>query len=238
MRSARVAEPGSAGRREPEAAQTRQIAHPSTRDRGINHLALADSRIVERPSAHVTRLAIDMAGQPDLVGEHQPKAPPEGWLRAQLSAKQATHGVYVEIVVLAVIIALEGKRASDADVILSLLGAIVAVLLAELYAYYVGAMIGTGRRPTSGELRAAVADSVSSLIAIAPSVLLVVLGVAGVIDLGKAFVAATWVGVGVIALYALLAHRRTGLSTRRSVPLAVLLALIGLGLVLLKQYFH
>jgi hypothetical protein len=137
-----------------------------------------------------------------------------------------------------VIIALEGKRASDADVILSLLGAIVAVLLAELYAYYVGAMIGTGRRPTGVEFRAAAADSASSLIAIAPSVLLVVLGVAGVIDLGKALVAATWVGVGVIALYALVAHRRTGLSTSRSLPLTALLALIGLGLVLLKQYFH
>jgi hypothetical protein len=99
-------------------------------------------------------------------------------------------------------------------------------------------MIGTGRRPTRGEFQAAAADSLSSLVAIAPSVLLVVLGVAGVIDLGKALVAATWVGVGVIAVYALVAHRRTGLSTRRSVPLAVALAVIGLGLVLLKQYFH
>lgn len=175
-----------------------------------------------------------MAGEPD-----QPDAAqPEGWLRAQLNAKQATHGIYVEIVVLAVIIALEGKRTSDTDVILSLLGAIVAVLLAELYAYYVGAMIGSGRRPTPREFRAAAADSASSLIAVAPSVLLVILGVAGVIDLGHALVAATWVGVGVIAVYALVAHRRTGLSTRRSVPLAVLLAVVGLALVLLKQYFH
>jgi hypothetical protein len=179
-----------------------------------------------------------MAGPSDPTDAQQPTARSDSWLRAQLNAKQATHGIYAEIVVLAVIIALEGKRASDADVILSLLGAIVAVLLAELYAYYVGAMIGTGRRPTGVEFRAAAADSASSLIAIAPSVLLVVLGVAGVIDLGKALVAATWVGVGVIALYALVAHRRTGLSTSRSLPLTALLALIGLGLVLLKQYFH
>jgi hypothetical protein len=179
-----------------------------------------------------------MAGAPDPIDPGPQSSRPQGWLRAQLNAKQATHGIYVEIVVLAVIIALEGKRTSDTDVILSLLGAIVAVLLAELYAYYVGAMIGTGRRPTRGEFRGAAADSLSSLVAIAPSVLLVVLGVAGVIDLGKALVAATWVGVGVIAVYALVAHRRTGLSTRRSVPLAVALAVIGLGLVLLKQYFH
>jgi hypothetical protein len=65
------------------------------------------------------------------------------WLDTQLASKQATHGIYIEIVVLAVIITLEGKRTSDRDVLLSLFGAIVAVALAELYAYYVGTMIGT-----------------------------------------------------------------------------------------------
>ena len=67
------------------------------------------------------------------------------FLRAALGSKQATHGVYIEIVVLAVIIALEGKRSSDADIVLSVLGALVAVVLAELYAYYLGSMIGGGR---------------------------------------------------------------------------------------------
>ena len=55
-----------------------------------------------------------------------------------LGSKQATHGIYIEIVVLAVIIALEGKRSSDGDILLSLFGALVAVVLAELYAYYIG----------------------------------------------------------------------------------------------------
>lgn len=162
----------------------------------------------------------------------------KSWLKAQLDGKQAIHGIYVEVVVLAVIIALEGKRSSDADVLLSLLGAIVAIALAELYAYYVGTMIGSGRKPTRPELVAAVGDTAGSLLAIAPPVLLVVLGVAGVVRLETGFVAATWVGVAVIGGYALIAHRRTGLSTSRSIPPAVFVALIGLGLVLLKQYFH
>ena len=51
---------------------------------------------------------------------------------------------------LAVIIALEGKRSSDGDILLSLFGALVAVVLAELYAYYIGTMIGERRRPTIG----------------------------------------------------------------------------------------
>lgn len=165
-------------------------------------------------------------------------ARPRSWLKARLDGKQAIHGIYVELVVLAVIIALEGKRTSDSDVLLSLFGAIGAIALAELYAYYVGSMIGTGRKPTRSELLAAVSDTAGSLLAIAPPVLLVVLGVAGVLRLETGFVAATWVGVGVIGGYALVAHRRTGLSTRRSIPPAVFVALIGLGLVLLKQHFH
>ena len=162
----------------------------------------------------------------------------KSWLKAQLDGKQAIHGIYVELVVLAVIIALEGKRTSDSDVLLSLFGAIVAIALAELYAYYVGTMIASGRKPSRREFLAAVGDTAGSLLAIAPPVLLVVLGVAGVLRLETGFTAATWVGVGVIGGYALIAHRRTGLSTRRSIPPAVFVALIGLGLVLLKQYFH
>jgi len=161
----------------------------------------------------------------------------KSWLKAQLDGKQAIHGIYVELVVLAVIIALEGKRTSDSDVLLSLFGAIVAIALAELYAYYVGTMIASGRKPSRHEFLAAVGDTAGSL-AIAPPVLLVILGVAGVLRLETGFVASTWVCVGVIGGYALIAHRRTGLSTGRSIPPAVFVALIGLGLVMLKQYFH
>ena len=160
------------------------------------------------------------------------------WLAGQFGAKQATHGVYIEIVVLAVIIALEGKRTSDGDIVLSLFGAIVAIALAELYAAYLGTMIGSGRRPTGVEVRAAVAGTCSSLVAIVPPVFLLMLGVVGVIGLQTGFDAAKWAGVAVLGLYALVAHRRAGLSLRRSVLPAIFLALIGLGLVLLKQYFH
>jgi hypothetical protein len=174
----------------------------------------------------------------DPAGSTPSAGSPGGWLRAQLGSKQATHGLYVEIVVLAVIIALEGKRSSDADILLSLFGAIVAIALAELYAHYIGTMIGSGRRPTRAELVAAGMDTASSLVAIVPPVVFVLLGVTGVIALETGLKAATWVGVAVIGGYALVAHRRIGLSTGRSVPLAAFLALVGLGLVLLKQYFH
>ena len=155
-----------------------------------------------------------------------------------LGRKQATHGVYIEMVVLAVIIALEGKRSSDGDILLSLFGAVVAVVLAEFYAYYIGTMIGDGRRPTMAELRSMVLTTGGALVASVPPILLVTLGVAGVFGLQTGFTAAKWAGVTVIGLYALLATRGTGLSLRTSVVTASFFTLIGLGLVLLKQYFH
>jgi len=155
-----------------------------------------------------------------------------------LGSKQATHGIYIEIVVLAVIIALEGKRSSDGDILLSVFGALVAVVLAEIYAYYIGTMIGDGRRPTIAELRSMLLTTGGALVASVPPILLLTLGVAGVFRLQTGFTAAKWAGVTVIGLYALLATRGTGLSVRSSALTAAFFTLIGIGLVLLKQYFH
>ena len=100
--------------------------------------------------------------------------------QALLGSKQATHGVYIEIVVLAVIIALEGKRSSDADIVLSVFGALVAVVLAELYAAYLGSMIGTGRWPSRLELRSLMLGTGGALVAAVPPILVLGLGVTGV----------------------------------------------------------
>ncbi len=160
------------------------------------------------------------------------------FLRSALGSKQATHGVYIEIVVLAVIIALEGKRSSDSDIVLSVFGALVAVVLAELYAYYLGSMIGAGRWPTRVEMRSLLLSTGGALVAAVPPILLLMLGAAGVFSLQTGFTAAKWAGVTVIGVYSLLAARSAGLSIRLSAVTALFFALIGLGLVLLKQYFH
>jgi len=160
------------------------------------------------------------------------------WYRSPLAGKQATHGIYIEIVVLALILALEDKGVSDAAIVGTVFGAITALVLAELYAYYVGTMIGTGRRPTGDELRATVAGTAASLVATVPPVLLLMLGVVGLIRLESGFTAAKWAGVTVLAVYALAATRRAGLPVRASIVAAALFALLGVGLVLLKQLFH
>lgn len=163
---------------------------------------------------------------------------PSRWLRSSLAGKQATHGIYIEIVVLAVILAVESKRTSGRDILSSVLGALFAVVLAEFYAHYIGTMIGTGRRPTRAEIRANALATGAGLLATLPPIFLLVLGVSGLIGTDTGFLAAKWAGVAIIGLYALVAHRRAGLPMRQSLGMAVFLALVGVGLVLLKQYFH
>ena len=159
-------------------------------------------------------------------------------LGSPLARKQATHGIYIEIVVLAVILALENKNASDRDIVSTIIAAILVVLLADLYAYYIGSMIGDERRPTRAELREAMIGEAGGLVASAPPVALLMLGVAGVIDLERSFTLAKWAGVVMIGVYALVAHRRAGLTSRESLPATLFLLLVGLGLVGLKYFVH
>lgn len=159
-------------------------------------------------------------------------------LGSPLARKQATHGIYIEIVVLAVILALENKSASDRDIVSTVVAAILVVLLADLYAYYIGSMIGDGRRPTRQEIREATIGEAGGVVASLPPVLFLMLGVVGVIGLQTGFTLAKWAGVAMIGVYALVAHRRAGLTFRQSLPATVFLLLVGLGLVGLKYFVH
>jgi hypothetical protein len=160
------------------------------------------------------------------------------WFSSILARTQATHAVYLAILVLALNIALEDKRVSDSAIVVTLLGAVVALMLAELYAYCVGTMIGEGRRPTGDEFRSAALGSAGGLVATIPPVALLMLGVGGVIGLHAAFTAAKWVGASVIVVSVLYATRNAGLSATRSLAVAALFAVTGVGLVLMKHYFH
>ena len=109
------------------------------------------------------------------------------------------------------ILALQGKR-DDSDIVSTVLGALLAVILAEAYADYVGTMIGTGLRPTWPELRSQLALTFTSLLAVVPPIALLMLGVYGVFSLDAGFTAAKISGIVVIGAYAYVANRRSGLS--------------------------
>ena len=70
-------------------------------------------------------------------------ASPAGrWYRPALGSRDVTHGIYIEIALLAVILALEGKRTSDRDIVTAVFGALVAVVLAELYLVLMLGVVG------------------------------------------------------------------------------------------------
>jgi hypothetical protein len=167
-----------------------------------------------------------------------PRLPRRRWYDSPLASKQATHGLYIELVVLALILALQSKRVSDASVVSTVFGALVALVLAEFYAYYLGTMIGTGQRPTRAELRAMATGTAWSLVAVVPPVLLLMLGVFGPFSLNTGFFTAKVAGATVIAAYALVAGRRAGLGYRQSAVTGLVFLAIAGALVLLKHRYH
>ena len=180
-----------------------------------------------------------------MTQEDSPTAPAPRFLRRRrrwydepLAGKQATHGLYIEIVVLALILALEGKRVADSSIVSGIFGALGALVLAEFYAYYLGTMIGTGKRPTRAELRSMAVGTAWSLLAVVPPVALLMLGVFGPLSLGAGFLAAKLAGAAVIGVYALVASRRAGLGYAQSIVTGLLFLGIAVGLVLLKHQFH
>ena len=138
---------------------------------------------------------------------------------------------------LGVILALQGKR-DESDIVSTVLGALLAVILAEAYADHIGTMIGTGQRPTWPELRSQLSLTLGSLLAVAPPIALLMLGVTGVISLNAGFTAAKIAGIVVIGAYAYVANRRSGLSQLRSIVAGAFLLVLAAGLVMLKHYFH
>jgi hypothetical protein len=149
-------------------------------------------------------------------------------------AQRVSHAAYGSIVVLAVILALEGRTGDSWEVVASVVGAAVATAMAEIYADYLGATIRAHRRLTREERHAAARNiSAGFVAAILPGIFFV-LAAADVIAIGSAFDAAKWTGVGVLGGYAFLANRLAGLSIAHSVAVGAGFAFVGAALVVLK----
>ena len=154
-----------------------------------------------------------------------------------LGGKEVTHGIYIEIVLLTMILALEGRETSDASILAAVLGALAAVFLAELYVLYLGGMVSQSRQLTAAEIGKRVKVGGVALIGAVPPLLFLVFGAVGLIRLSTSFDLAKWAGAAVIGLYAYYASRRAGFSTTKSVVSALCFGAVGVGLVVLKHYF-
>lgn len=158
-----------------------------------------------------------------------------GWVRHQVTAGHAGNVVYGSIVVFALVLVLSHEHASAATAIVSIVGAVFVVAVAEAYAEFLQEMI-TLHRPLRGKDRREILAGIAvhGIAALAPIVFFVLAKV-GWMELGTAFTTAKWFGVAVLGIYAFGAYRSAGVSVGRSLVAGAVLTTVGLLLVALKS---
>jgi hypothetical protein len=154
------------------------------------------------------------------------------------TAERAARAVYGTIIALAVIATLSDGSAAAGEVLVAVIGGVLAAQLAELYASYLADVIREQRHPDRARMRAALGDSAAgSVAAMLPAVPFVVAAI-GAIELDTAFDIAFWAGLGVLAGYTFLANRLAGLSGLRNLIAGSVVLAVGLALIALKAIVH
>lgn len=151
------------------------------------------------------------------------------------TAARASHAVYGSIIVLAVVTGLDEVSASAREAFVAVLGAAIAVALAEMYADMIGTTIRERRPPKRAEVHEFAIDMCFGFSAACFPAVFFLLARVGVMKLSSAFTLAEWGGVAVLWLYVLAASRAAGLGYARALLWAGVLTVCGIGLVELKK---
>jgi hypothetical protein len=154
-------------------------------------------------------------------------------------AERASRAVYLTIVALAIIVALEeaGTDVPAWEVVASTVGATIITALADLYSRYIAEAI-RNRELAARELRDAAVDTAAGAVAALVPVVPFVFAGAGTIEDDTAYDIAAWLGLGVLAGYTLFANRAAGLTGARGLLTAGAVVLLGFALIALKALVH
>jgi hypothetical protein len=156
------------------------------------------------------------------------------WVRHHVTAGHAGNVVYGSIVVFALVLVLSHEHASAVTAIVSIVGAVFVVAVAEAYAEFLQEMIQLHRPLRGRERRQIFAGiAVHGIAALAPIVFFV-LAALDWMELDTAYTTAKWFGVAVLGVYAFGAYRAAGVSVGRSALAGAVMTGIGLLLVALK----
>ena len=159
-------------------------------------------------------------------------------LEEHLGSRDVARIIYGSIIGLALVVALQAHPPAAAKTAGALVGTAIAVGLAEVYAELVGIEARTRRPIRFANLREVAGDALSVAFGAAFPAVFFVLAAIGVIERGTAYTLAKWSGVGLICLYGFLAARLAGARMSRAIIQAVLVGLIGVGVVSLKSLTH
>jgi hypothetical protein len=149
-------------------------------------------------------------------------------------ARHADRAIYVLIAVMAVTVALEGVENRPGKALAYVLGAAIALTLAELFANRVGISIRSGRRANEEERREAYREAITGMAVVSIPIAFFVLAVLDAIDLDLAYVLAQWSGFAILALYSYVASRASGAGRLQSLAGAAAMTAIGGALIALN----
>jgi hypothetical protein len=159
-------------------------------------------------------------------------------IKAHLGSRQVARVVYGAIIGLALIVALQKHPPGAGTMVASLMGTVVAVGLAELYAEIVGIETSERHRVRRDQFGELIDDSLAVAFGVAFPAVFFVLAAAGAIEVDTAFDLAKWTGLGLIAFYGFVAGRYAGNSNARSLVQGAAAAAIGAALIAFKALVH
>jgi VIT1/CCC1 family predicted Fe2+/Mn2+ transporter len=159
-------------------------------------------------------------------------------LEAHLGSHQVARVVYGSIIGLALLVVVEAHPPRTGVVIGWFVGTAVAVGLAELYSDVIGIETRERHRVRRDQVAGMVDDALAVAFGVAFPDVYFVLVALGVLDLDTAFTVAKWSGLALIGFYAYWAARFSGASVVPALVRAVVLSLVGAGLIALKAFLH
>jgi hypothetical protein len=149
----------------------------------------------------------------------------------------AAGAIYGDVVYLTILVLLEEDRTAPGQAVAILIGTALVFWLAHVYAHLVPRIASEGRLFT-GRFRETAVDQVGVLVAVAIPLIPLIAGVLGALDDRTAMRVAIAAGVLSLAGWALREARAAGIGWGRSVGIATVLLVAGLGLLWLEVRLH
>ena len=159
-------------------------------------------------------------------------------LAAHLGSRQVARIVYGSIVGLTLVVALEKHPPSAGVMTAWLLLTAVAVALAELYSEVVGVETRERHRVTRPQLAHLLEGAGAVALGVASPAVFFLLAVVGLLQLDTAFGIAKWGGLGLIGFYGYWAARLAGAPVSRALVQAMIVALVGGAIIVVKALLH
>jgi hypothetical protein len=157
---------------------------------------------------------------------------------SHLTSSDVARVIYGAIIGLALVVALEAHPPTAGQATVAVLGAAVAVGLAEIYSELIGTEARTRRPIERRQLRTAAGDALPVVFGAGFPAIFFALATAGVMDTAPAFTLSKWTGLGLICVYGFVAGRLSGSGIGGALLHAAAVGAIGGLLILLKALLH